>query len=214
MQNQSSTYADAQLRRVTKVSRSKDSSPIKSLASKRPDDVPNQTYRSKVIDLIEGSRKAWGTRRSVTQSKVAESIRSIPAVDLDSLCVKRKYKTQSQEGKNTKWWFVIRGNETTLKLLDESWLQIEVQTTWKLEPLLRYNNPTESLDMEEATNQLLTQEVYKQEWRKFHEENNIIDAQNEESKSASNRSLQASTFLGQIQAINIHVTWRVQTLRV
>ncbi len=52
--------------------------------------------------------------------------------------------------------------------------------------------------MEEATNQLLTQEVYKQEWRKFHEENNIIDAQNEESKSASNRSSQASTFLGQI----------------
>ena len=155
MQNQSSTYADAQLRRVTKVSRSKDSSPIKSLASKRPDDVPNQTYRSKVI--IEGSRKVWGTRRSVTQSKVAESIRSIPAVDLDSLCVKRKYK--SQEGKNTKWWFVIRGDETTLKLLDESWLQIEVQTKWKLEPLLRYNNPT---DMEEATNQLLTQEVYKQ----------------------------------------------------
>ena len=189
------------LMQLRRVSTSKDSSPIKSLASKRPDDVPNQTYRSKVIDLIEGSRKAWGTRRSVTQSKVAESIRSIPAVDLDSLCVKRKYK--SHEGKNSQWWFVIRGDETTLKLLDESWLQIEVQTKWKLEPLLRYNNPTESLEMEEATiNEPATDSgninSLQANVEQIHEENIIIDAQNEH-------------FFRTALAINI--TWRVQTLR-
>ena len=55
------------------------------------------------------------------------------------LKIKRKFKTSPKDKKRvTRWWFVVRGDETTLDKLDKSWQQLKLQTNWKLEPVLRY----------------------------------------------------------------------------
>ncbi len=61
VESQSSTYADAS-NKSFKIQRQQ---PNKT-SSKRPDDVPNQTYRSKV--KIEGSRKVWGVLEDLSPS--------------------------------------------------------------------------------------------------------------------------------------------------
>ena len=32
-----------------------------------------------------------------------------------------------------KWWFILRGDENTLKMLESDWERIQIQTNWKLE---------------------------------------------------------------------------------
>ena len=56
------------------------------------------------------------------------------------MLVKRKYKTAGDESKCiVRWWFVVRGEEETLQILQKQWSQIGAQTAWKLEPLYSYS---------------------------------------------------------------------------
>ena len=41
-------------------------------------------------------------------------------------------------GVTKKWWFVVRGNKVDIDLLESEWNKVEVQTGWKLQPLLSY----------------------------------------------------------------------------
>ena len=54
----------------------------------------------------------------------------------------QKYKTsRNNPVKVTKWWFVIRGEESMLQELETEWSVIAVQTAWKLEPVHYEENP-------------------------------------------------------------------------
>ena len=57
----------------------------------------------------------------------------------EKLTVKRKFRS-SQEGSIKKWWFVVRGNQPDLRILEEEWHKIEIQTGWKLEPVFQFDN--------------------------------------------------------------------------
>ena len=60
---------------------------------------------------ISGARKVWGTLKNTSTAKVP----------LDSLTIKRKYKTVHKNSRQVvvRWWFVIRGEERILQELQE-----------------------------------------------------------------------------------------------
>ena len=57
----------------------------------------------------------------------------------ENLTIKRKFKA-NQEGLTRKWWFVVRGDKSSVELLQNEWPKIATQTGWKLEPLFRYDD--------------------------------------------------------------------------
>ena len=87
---------------------------------------------------VEGARKVWGTLRSATCHTVANAIQTVMNIPTSDLKIKRKFKTSPKDKKIKIWWFVVRGDETTLDKLDKSWQQLKLQTNWTLEPVLRY----------------------------------------------------------------------------
>ena len=66
--------------------------------------------------------------------------RLCPAV-ADKLQLRRKFKT-SQDGRISRWWFLIRGDECVLTEL-EMWETVSAQTSWRLEDCLKYIEPNE-----------------------------------------------------------------------
>ena len=94
--------------------------------------------------LVPGARKIWGTHPSATTRAVSKTISSLTKVPTDNIIIKRKYKTNQQSSggqKLSRWWFVIRGNEDTMKQLEEKWNQVSMQLDWKLEPLYSFSEP-------------------------------------------------------------------------
>ena len=49
------------------------------------------------------------------------------------------------------WWFVLRGEESTLQNLESCWNQLELQTKWKLEPVLRYSDAVAGTESDRST---------------------------------------------------------------
>jgi len=90
---------------------------------------------------IENARKVWGTLKSANPSAITNAIeRLIPASPLaKNLSVKRKYKA-AQDGSVKKWWFVIRGSVSDIRLLDQEWAKVATQTGWKLENVFCYDD--------------------------------------------------------------------------
>ena len=106
------------------------------------DGRPSHKQSAKTKLKVEGSRTVWGTMHSTSVSALSNAIKSLSDVDVNTLVIKYKYKS--------KWWFVIRGQESTLKILDENWELVALHTNWKLQPLLRFdgtvNDPTATSD--------------------------------------------------------------------
>ena len=48
----------------------------------------------------------------------------------------RKFKTAGEHKRVVRWWHVISGDEEVLSLLDRNWENVEVQTSWQIEPCL------------------------------------------------------------------------------
>ena len=91
---------------------------------------------------VDNARKIWGTLRATACSAVTSAIKRLTSASLcEKLTVKRKFKA-TQDGKVKKWWFVVRGNKPDVELLVEEWHKIEIQTGWKLEPVLHFDNST------------------------------------------------------------------------
>ena len=89
---------------------------------------------------VTNARRIWGTLKSTTCSAVAGAIRRLtPRMLNENLTIKRKFKA-NQEGLTRKWWFVVRGNKSSVGLLQNEWLMIATQTGWKLEPLFCYDD--------------------------------------------------------------------------
>ena len=98
--------------------------------------TPSQRRKIPVVN----ARKVWGTLKSSTCSTVATVFKKLISQSLaDRLTVKRKYITNSN-GSVQRWWYVIRGEELDLAELEKAWEAIATQTSWKLEPLFRFDN--------------------------------------------------------------------------
>ena len=84
---------------------------------------------------VAGARKIWGTHKSTTTGEVKGAISMLAGIPTDDLVVKRKFKVAPG---NSRWWFVLRAEESVLKGLEETWSTIALPRRWKLEPLLCY----------------------------------------------------------------------------
>ena len=110
----------------------------------RPTLPPNEkTQGNKTKVTVQGSRKLWGTRWSTNTATIISSLNMIPNADpqLEGVTIKRKFKLNTSSSKQN-WWFVVRGEESLLKSLDENWSHVKALTGWLLEPLLRYEEST------------------------------------------------------------------------
>ena len=88
---------------------------------------------------VKGARKIWGTMKSATTAVVANALKTLTKMPPNSLTIKRKYRTVTNDPKQvTRWWFVVRGEECLLEQLQASWQSVNIQTSWKLEPVLKY----------------------------------------------------------------------------
>ena len=108
-------------------------------APHRPSAYTPKPLKNRV--LIPDARKVWGTLRSTTSTALFNAIgRFIPTQSLTSgLVIKRKYKT-SQCGLVKRWWFVIRGDLSAIKMLEQQWMNISTHTGWKLENMYCYED--------------------------------------------------------------------------
>ena len=108
-------------------------------APHRPPDHTPEPLKNRV--LIPDARKVWGTLRSTTSTALINAIgRFIPTKSLtNGLVIKRKYKT-SQGGLVKRWWFVIRGDLSTINMLEQQWMDVSTHTGWKLENMYCYED--------------------------------------------------------------------------
>ena len=53
----------------------------------------------------------------------------------EKITIKRKFKV-TPGGATKKWWFVVRGSKCDIDLLEKEWPIVTLQTGWKLEPLV------------------------------------------------------------------------------
>ena len=89
---------------------------------------------------VVGARRIWGTLRDCTVKSVKNVIVRVCKIDR-GVHVKRKVKENPVTNK-VRWWFVLHGSESLLCDLEEKWPQVNLQTSWKLEPCYK---PIDSL---------------------------------------------------------------------
>ena len=87
---------------------------------------------------VMGARKIWGTMRETSTAAVTTTLSKCTTVGDDQLQVKRKFKSINGTNRLVRWWFVLRGSEDALMTLEREWEQVQLQTNWKLEPLLKF----------------------------------------------------------------------------
>ncbi len=74
--------------------------------------------------------------QSCTVATVVKAISHL--TNISEVRVKRKYKT-TDEGKITRWWYIVRAEEELLKQLEGTWEKVQLQTSWKLEPCYKHS---------------------------------------------------------------------------
>ena len=108
----------------------------------RSRDNHSQRLRNpRLKEKIDGSRKIWGTLKSATDTTVKATLVKLTTIANGEFETKRKYKELS--GK-VKWWFVLKGSEEVMEKFDNEWEKVSLQTSWKIEPLLKYSETTPS----------------------------------------------------------------------
>ena len=95
-----------------------------------PSDPPTM---SKV--KVAGARRIWGTLRDCTIKSVKNVIARVCKID-SGVHVKRKVK-ENPTSKKTRWWFVLHATEDLLCDLEGKWAEVNLQTSWKLEPCFK-----------------------------------------------------------------------------
>ena len=87
-----------------------------------------------VTEEVDGMRRIWGTMRSCTSRTVLTALQKMSSVT-DKVEVRRKFK--KNRNNTVQWWFLIRGEEEVLQVLQQEWEGIYSQTSWKLERCCR-----------------------------------------------------------------------------
>ena len=84
---------------------------------------------------VAGARRIWGTLRDCTVKSVKNVIARVCKID-SGVHVKRKVKENSTS-KKIRWWFVLHATEDLLCDLEGKWAEVNLQTSWKLEPCFK-----------------------------------------------------------------------------
>ena len=87
---------------------------------------PSNTSTSIQRTPINGVRRIWGTLKSTTPAAVSSTLKKL-SPSSDRLVVRRKVREYDNSNK-TRWWFILRGDETILKKWEGDWERIQVQT--------------------------------------------------------------------------------------
>ena len=95
-----------------------------------------------------GKRKVWGTRKQINANTICQTIAKSTSLTEDSISVKRKFSLSN--GKETRWWFVISGDESTLATLEREWGVIQQKSNWKLLPCLVFDNSPDAQPVHES----------------------------------------------------------------
>ena len=101
--------------------------------------------------VIDGVRRVWGTMKSCTPKILLSTLQRVTTV-AEHIEVRRKFKMK--EKSEIRWWFLIRGEEPILQLLDKEWENVENSTSWRLE---RCHQPTTPPLSTDATGDTSTQ---------------------------------------------------------
>ena len=129
-----------------------------STSTKKTSNGQNQTNKSSSLhhsnngqaskkDRVPGVRKVWGCLKTCTSQTLATTIARLCPDMNGRLQVRRKFVT-NKDGKTSKWWFLIKGDEPALTELEKSWECISVQTSWKLQDCFKFTLPGQSLEQE------------------------------------------------------------------
>ena len=103
----------------------------------------------------------------------------LTSVTSDQVKARRKFKSLNGNGNHIRWWFVVRGSEDVLSKLESDWEQVQLQTKWKIEPLLKFaeENHNSLLEFESVSEPAETQD--KAQPNDFIEANEVVDAHTE-----------------------------------
>ena len=106
---------------------------------------PERHDRDSPREVVSGARRVWGTLRSASQSTVRNTISHLTKLNWVSetacLRIKRKFATHTRKAR---WWFVLHGEEDNMKLLENAWGMVRLQTGWRLEKCTKPSVVTES----------------------------------------------------------------------
>ena len=95
---------------------------------------------------VSGARKVWGTMRETSASAVIATLTKLTSMSSEQVQARRKFKPINGNNSRIRWWFVLRGDEDILSILESEWKQVQLQTNWKLEPLLKFSDSDELVD--------------------------------------------------------------------
>ena len=135
---------------------------------------------------IKGARKVWNTYKIVTTSAISHAIHTITGISVNNLAIKRKFRLNATDSKVAAWWFVIRGEESLLEQLDNSWQQVNLQTKWELKPVFSYASTDENTQLHNSDNSNVVGSEQP-------EKESIIDNNGQESSAATLQLLDASS---------------------
>ena len=108
--------------------------------SARPTDSSVSTQPQRI--RVEGVRRIWGTLKSATTAAVSATLKKLwPACS--SITLRRKVRVYEDSNK-TRWWFILRGDESILQTMEKDWDRVQMQTNWKLEHCTAPSNPENS----------------------------------------------------------------------
>ena len=115
-----------------------------SSAKYSPPKAKHSSSKPKVA--IPGARKIWGTMRETSASAVIATLTKLTSMSSEQVQARCKFKPINGNNSRIRWWFVLRGDEDILSILESEWKQVQLQTNWKLEPLLKFSDSDELVD--------------------------------------------------------------------
>ena len=123
------------------------------LLTQNPYQQDQQARRTPTNGGLKNLAIRKGLRKQMEQGRsgVRNTISSVTKLSSSNLQIKRKYKlSRNNPDTVTKWWFVVRDEESVLLELEREWSSVAMQTAWKLEPVHSYvehSTPNESTEL-------------------------------------------------------------------
>ena len=78
---------------------------------------------------VDGARRIWGSVPTCSTRAITTTISKLVSTEFQ-LQVKRK--TRIHANNKTVWWFIVRGSENDLTILQQEWNKVQTQTLWTL----------------------------------------------------------------------------------
>ena len=78
---------------------------------------------------VDGARRIWGTVPTCSTRAITTTISKLVGTELQ-LQIRRK--TRVLANNKTVWWFIVKGSENDLTILEQEWDKVQNQTLWTL----------------------------------------------------------------------------------